>query len=90
MNNMDLCQKLREIAEAMSVAPAERQASASIGTYASHMPARAAQSPDQLLDYLRLRVKYLTFDLEATRRENGYLRRMLERRSNPEQPPDNS
>ena len=26
------------------------------------------------LDYLRLSIKYLVFDLEATRRENGYLR----------------
>ena len=33
------------------------------------------------LDYLRLSVKYLVFDLEATRRENAYLRRMLEQAS---------
>ena len=30
------------------------------------------------LDYLRLSIKYLVFDLEATRRENEYLRKMLE------------
>ena len=30
------------------------------------------------LDYLRLSVKYLVFDLEATRRENKQLREMLE------------
>ncbi len=30
------------------------------------------------LDYLRLSIKYLVFDLEATRRENSYLRKMLE------------
>jgi regulator of replication initiation timing len=30
------------------------------------------------LDYLRLSVKYLVFDLEATRRENQYLRKLLE------------
>jgi len=30
------------------------------------------------LAHLRLTVKYLVFDLEATRRENAYLRRMLE------------
>ncbi|MBI1375409.1 MAG: transcriptional regulator [Phycisphaera sp.] len=30
------------------------------------------------LDYLRLSIKYLMFDLEATRRENSYLRKMLE------------
>lgn len=30
------------------------------------------------LDHLRLSVKYLVFDLEATRRENKYLRNMIE------------
>lgn len=29
------------------------------------------------LDYLRVCVKYTLFDLEATRRENAYLRRLL-------------
>lgn len=32
------------------------------------------------LDYLRVSVKYLVFDLEATRRENKQLRALLERR----------
>ena len=31
-----------------------------------------------LLDYLRVCIKYQTFDLEATRRENEYLRKLLE------------
>lgn len=30
------------------------------------------------LDHLRLSVKYLVFDLEATRRENAYLRQLLD------------
>ncbi len=30
------------------------------------------------LDYLRLTIKYLVFDLEATRRENSYLRKLVE------------
>lgn len=34
------------------------------------------------LDYLRLSIKYLVFDLEATRRENAYLRKMLEESHN--------
>lgn len=38
-------------------------------------------SLQESLDYLRLSVKYLLFDLEATRRENGYLRKMLEEQS---------
>ena len=33
------------------------------------------------IDYLRLSIKYLLFDLEATRRENEYLRKMLEEES---------
>jgi len=33
------------------------------------------------IDFLRLSIKYLLFDLEATRRENKYLRKMLEERS---------
>ena len=38
-------------------------------------------SLQESLDYLRLSIKYLVFDLEATRRENGYLRKMLEETS---------
>ncbi|NLX14749.1 MAG: hypothetical protein GXY44_14015 [Phycisphaerales bacterium] len=30
------------------------------------------------IDFLRLSIKYLLFDLEATRRENARLRKMLE------------
>jgi chromosome segregation ATPase len=30
------------------------------------------------IDFLRLSIKYLLFDLEATRRENNQLRKMLE------------
>jgi len=35
---------------------------------------------DDLIDELRMRLKYLKFDVEATRRENRYLRQMLETR----------
>lgn len=34
------------------------------------------------IDFLRLSIKYLLFDLEATRRENGYLRKMIEEQQN--------
>ncbi len=30
------------------------------------------------LDYLRVSIKYLLFDLEATRRENRYLKKLLD------------
>lgn len=41
------------------------------------------QSVDSLqesLNYLRICIKYQLFDLEATRRENMYLRKLLEER----------
>lgn len=38
------------------------------------------------LDYLRLSIKYLVFDLEATRRENSYLRKMIEQNRTDENP----
>jgi chromosome segregation ATPase len=39
---------------------------------------KSIHSLQDSLDWLRLSVKYLVFDLEATRRENNYLRQMLE------------
>lgn len=31
------------------------------------------------MDYLRVSIKYLLFDLEATRRENAYLKKLLDK-----------
>jgi hypothetical protein len=42
---------------------------------------KTVSSLQDSMDYLRLSIKYLLFDLEATRRENGYLRKMLEEQS---------
>jgi hypothetical protein len=39
-------------------------------------------SLQESIDFLRLGIKYMLFDLEATRRENGYLRKMLEQDPN--------
>jgi chromosome segregation ATPase len=40
------------------------------------------------LDYLRLTIKYLVFDLEATRRENAYLRKLVEQANREDTPQD--
>ena len=40
------------------------------------------------LDYLRLTIKYLVFDLEATRRENTYLRKLVELANREDAPQD--
>jgi len=37
-----------------------------------------SQNLGQVIDTARLRIRYLVFDLEATKRENQYLRQMLE------------
>ena len=39
---------------------------------------KSINSLQESLDYLRVCIKYQLFDLEATRRENKYLRDMLE------------
>ena len=43
---------------------------------------RTVSGLQESLDYLRLSIKYLVFDLEATRRENAYLRKLLEEKHN--------
>jgi len=38
---------------------------------------KSVNSLQESLDYLRICIKYQLFDLEATRRENEYLKRLL-------------
>ncbi len=42
---------------------------------------KTVSSLHESIDFLRLSIKYLMFDLEATRRENKYLKKMLEERT---------
>ena len=46
---------------------------------------RSVHTLQDNIDFLRMGIKYLLFDLEATRRENGQLRKMLERDQNNDQ-----
>ena len=43
---------------------------------------QSVKTLQESIDFLRLGIKYMVFDLEATRRENGYLRKMLEQGPN--------
>lgn len=77
--------KLGELmSEISTLPPGER---AKLEALAKETQERHAQlkksigSLQESLDWLRLSVKYLVFDLEATRRENAYLRQMLESNS---------
>ena len=82
MNEAVVKERLMELAESLTASPKVGAAQpGSEGIYQS--ASRASKlSVEESLDYLRLQVKYLLFDLEATRRENRYLRQMLENRAN--------
>lgn len=76
--------KLAELMGEISTLPkAEREKLTDLAKQTQARQAKLRKSVSDLqesLDYLRLSIKYLVFDLEATRRENGYLRKMLEER----------
>lgn len=46
---------------------------------------KSLSSLQDALDYLRICIKYQAFDLEATRRENEYLKRLLQDRNSGQQ-----
>jgi chromosome segregation ATPase len=85
MTEQDFQTKLAELMGEITTLPqAERKKLEKLAedTRARHERLRATVSSlQESLDYLRLSIKYLVFDLEATRRENGYLRKMLEETS---------
>lgn len=74
--------KLAELMGEISTLPkAERDKLTNLAekTQARHEKLKKTVSDlQESLDYLRLSIKYLVFDLEATRRENAYLRKVLE------------
>jgi chromosome segregation ATPase len=82
MTEQEFQTKLAELMVEISTLPAaERQKLQTLAEETRQRHERLRQTVSSLqesLDYLRLSIKYLVFDLEATRRENGYLRKMLE------------
>lgn len=82
MNEHEFQTKLAELMVEISTLPAAERAKLeklADETRQRHERLKATVSSlQESLDYLRLSIKYLVFDLEATRRENGYLRKMLE------------
>jgi hypothetical protein len=90
MNEIEIQTKLAELMTEKSTLPAtERKKLEQLAdeTRQRHERLRATVSSlQESLDYLRLSIKYLVFDLEATRRENGYHRKMLEETSGNDSP----
>lgn len=82
MSEHDFQNKLAELMTEISTLPiTERRKLQQVATDTRVRHERLRQQVSSLqesLDYLRLSIKYLVFDLEATRRENNYLRKMLE------------
>lgn len=85
MNEQDFHQKLGDLLEQINTLPEpERSQVQALAdeTRSRHDRMRKTISDlQESLDYLRLSVKYLVFDLEATRRENQYLRKLLDRQA---------
>ena len=81
MNEAALKGKVEELLQ-MVVHPGPHGKGEADGVYVS-VEADPNESMSEGLDRLRLQLKYLMFDLEATRRENRYLRMMLDARNRP-------
>ena len=79
----ELMQKLHELPDT------ERTRLEQLAQEAKNRRQRIQASVTELqesLDNLRLSVKYIVFDLEATRRENAYLRNLLEQANRDDAP----
>ena len=82
MDEARLEDKLKELVKEFGgMADPQHRKLAKLAKQAQDNRKRLQKSVDNLqesLDYLRVCIKYQLFDLEATRRENNYLRRLLE------------
>jgi hypothetical protein len=92
MNEQEFQQKLGElISQIQEMPPEERDDLVKLAEETRDRHEKMRRTIGDLqesLDYLRLSVKYLVFDLEATRRENQYLRKLLDRQAGREQDQD--
>jgi uncharacterized FlaG/YvyC family protein len=81
-NESELENKLNELVKEVSgMNDPQNVKLAMLAQQARDSQKKLQKSVDRLqesLDYLRVCIKYQLFDLEATRRENNYLRKMLE------------
>ena len=82
MDETTFQKRLSELLSEIATLPASQRSKLELlvtDTKMRHEQLRAsAAGVQESLDYLRVAIKYLLFDLEATRRENAYLRKMLQ------------
>jgi hypothetical protein len=88
MNEQEFQTKLSDLISQINSLPEEQRAPlVKLAAETSERHGKMQQTVQELqdaLDYLRLSVKYLVFDLEATRRENDYLRKLLQQQGREE------
>jgi len=93
MDEQNFHQKLADLMSEISTLPrSERDKIEQLAeqTEQRHKQLRSqVGSLQESLNHLRLSIKYLVFDLEATRRENHYLRQMLQQQSHDMDESDN-
>ena len=81
MDEAVIRKRVIELVDSISTMPQSARKTTAGGIYQSDLQ---PQEPlDETLSHLQVQIKYLLFDLEATRRENRYLRQLLENRQNP-------
>ncbi|MCE5325760.1 MAG: hypothetical protein LLG01_05045 [Planctomycetaceae bacterium] len=80
MNDVALKERLAELRDAIRASGVPDARYVSDPVLSSDLISAETESLEADLDQLRLQMKYMLFDLEATRRENRYLRQMLETR----------
>ena len=82
MNEETFQRKLAElISEIGTLPPADREKLEILASETRERHRQLKETVSQLqssIDFVRLSIKYLLFDLEATRRENAQLRKMLD------------
>ncbi len=90
MNETLFQKRLSELLSEIATLPASQRNKLELmvaDTKKQHKQLQAsASNVQESLDYLRVAIKYLLFDLEATRRENAYLRKMLQRHQGDKSP----
>ena len=86
MNQAEFQKRLSELVEEIEKLPeGERERLRTLATETRdrhEQIKKSVQGLQESIDFLRLGIKYMLFDLEATRRENSYLRKMLEQDPN--------
>ena len=84
MNEAALKERLRELGTLMRelFQPGAGEAADGLSLFDTELTGTTG-TPEDVIESIRVQLKYILFDLEATRRENGYLRKMLERRHKP-------